>query len=90
MHDSVHYTASLPNGKGYTCTPPKEMHKQEHNAVTGSNCLTFMNENEISSRSSGLKDVDISDPGVTALEIRESSRGISVDPPYVLMKCMNP
>ena len=39
------------------------MHKQEHNAVTGSNCLTFMNENEISSRSSGLKDVDISDPG---------------------------
>jgi hypothetical protein len=66
------------------------MHKKEHNAVTGSIPLTFKNNNEISSRSSGLKAVDTSDPGVTALEIRESSRGISVDPPYVLMNCMNP
>lgn len=57
---------------------------------TAGNSLTFRNNNEISSRSSGLKAVDTPDPGVTALAITESSRGISVDPPYVLMNCMNP
>lgn len=68
----------------------KETCWKENNGITIGNSLTSKNSNEISSRSSGLKAVDTSDPGVTALEITESRRGISVGPPCVLMNCMSP
>jgi len=68
----------------------KETYGKENNGITIGNSLTSKNNNEISSRSSGLKAVDTSDPGVMALEITESRRGISVGPPCVLMNCTSP
>jgi hypothetical protein len=70
--------------------PTKGTCGEENNCLAIGNSLTSKNNNEISSRSSVLKAVDTSDPGVTALEITESRRGMSLGPPCVLMNCMNP